>query len=111
VDVNVKDLDSGVTVVQLVGRLNMASASHLREAVTSIVDSGRTRIAMDMSEVDFLDSSGLGAIISALKTTRQAGGDLRIAAPSAQAKLVLQLTNLDRVLTAYDAAETAFNDE
>jgi anti-sigma B factor antagonist len=110
VDVNVRDLDGGVAVVQLVGRLNMASAAHLREAVTSIVDSGRTRVAIDMSGVDFLDSSGLGAIISALKTTRQAGGDLRIAAPSAQAQLVLQLTNLDRVLTAYDDAETAFGD-
>jgi anti-sigma B factor antagonist len=107
-DVNVKDGVAGVAILQLVGRLNMASAAHLREAVTSIVDSGRTRVAIDMSGVDFLDSSGLGAIISALKTTRQAGGDLRIAAPSWQAKLVLQLTNLDRVLTAYDDAETAF---
>ena len=110
-DVNVKDLDGGIAVVQLVGRLNMASATHLREVVTSIVDSGRTRVSIDMSGVDFLDSSGLGAIISALKTTRQAGGDLRIAAPTAQARLVLQLTNLDRVLTAYDDAERAFDGE
>ena len=109
-DVNVRDLNGGIAVIQLVGRLNMASAVHLREAVTSIVDSGRTRVAIDMSGVDFLDSSGLGAIISALKTTRQAGGDLRIAAPTGQAKLVLQLTNLDRILTAYDDAETAFNE-
>ena len=109
-DVNVRDLAGGVAVIQLVGRLNMANAARLREAVTKIVDSGRTRVAIDMSGVDFLDSSGLGAIISALKTTRQAGGDLRIAAPTGQAKLVLQLTNLDRILTAYDDAETAFNE-
>ncbi|MEO5920197.1 MAG: STAS domain-containing protein [Pseudolysinimonas sp.] len=109
-EVNVRDLTGDIAVIQLVGRLNMASAARLREAVTSIVDSGRTRVSIDMSGVDFLDSSGLGAIISALKTTRQAGGDLRIAAPTGQAKLVLQLTNLDRVLTAYDDAETAFNE-
>jgi anti-sigma B factor antagonist len=111
VDVTVKDLDGGIAVVQLVGRLNMASAARLREAVTTIVESGRTRVSIDMSGVDFLDSSGLGAIISALKTTRQAGGDLRIAAPSAQAQLVLRLTNLDRVLTAYADAETAFGND
>ena len=109
-DVNVRDLTGGIAVIQLVGRLNMASAARLREAVTSIVDSGRTRVAIDMSGVDFLDSSGLGAIISALKTARQAGGDLRIAAPTGQAQLVLQLTNLDRVLQAYGDADTAFDE-
>jgi anti-sigma B factor antagonist len=87
----------------------MVSAARLREAVTSTVAKGHTRIAVDLAGVDFMDSSGLGALISGLKTTRQAGGDLRIAAPSEQVKLVLQLTNMERVLLAHERAETAFS--
>ena len=105
----VKDLGGGVAVLHLDGRLNMVSAARLREAVTSTVAQGHTRIAVDLAGVDFMDSSGLGALISGLKTTRQAGGDLRIAAPSEQVKLVLQLTNMERVLLAHERAETAFS--
>jgi anti-sigma B factor antagonist len=105
----IKDLGSGVAVLHLDGRLNMVSAARLREAVTSTVAKGHTRIAVDLADVDFMDSSGLGALISGLKTARQAGGDLRIAAPSEQVKLVLQLTNMERVLLAHERAETAFS--
>jgi anti-sigma B factor antagonist len=105
----VKDLGGGIAVLHLDGRLNMVSAARLREAVTSTVAKGHTRIAVDLAGVDFMDSSGLGALISGLKTTRQAGGDLRIAAPSEQVKLVLQLTNMERVLLAHERAETAFS--
>jgi anti-sigma B factor antagonist len=108
-DYTVKDLGDGIVVLHLDGRLNMVSASRLREAVTSTVAKGHTRIAVDLANVDFMDSSGLGALISGLKTARQAGGDLRIAAPSEQVKLVLQLTNMERVLLAHERAETAFS--
>ncbi len=108
-DYTVKDLGGGVAVLHLDGRLNMVSAARLREAVTSTVAKGHTRIAVNLANVDFMDSSGLGALISGLKTARQAGGDLRIAAPSEQVKLVLQLTNMERVLLAHERAETAFS--
>jgi len=106
---NIKDLGDGIAVVHLAGRLNMVTAVQLREVMASAVAEGRIRIAVDLSKVDFIDSSGLGALISGLKAARQAGGDLRIAAPNEQVRLVLQLTNMDRVLTAYDDAESAFS--
>ena len=107
-DITVKELGDGVAVLQLDGRLNMVTASCLRDHVGSAVASGHNRIAIDLTGIDFIDSSGLGALINGLKTARQAGGDLRIAAPNDQVKLVLQLTNMERLLTAYDSAETAF---
>ena len=45
---------------------------------------GSNRVVVDLAETQFLDSSGLGALIAGLKTTRQAGGDLRIARPERQ---------------------------
>jgi anti-sigma B factor antagonist len=92
------------------GRLNMVSASALREIVSEALAAGRTRIVVDFSGIDFVDSSGLGALIGCLKSARQAGGDLRIAQPTAQVTMVLQLSNLDRVLKSYGSAEEAYSE-
>ena len=102
-------LGGGVVVLKLEGKLNMVSAPRLREEILSAVAAGNSRVSVDLAEVNFIDSSGLGALINGLKSTRQAGGDLRIAAPTEQVRLVLELTNIDKVLTAHDSAETAFS--
>jgi anti-sigma B factor antagonist len=57
-----------------------------------------------------MDSSGLGALVGCLKSARQAGGDLRIAAPSAQVLMVLKLSNIDRILRPYDDVSTVFDE-
>ncbi len=99
-----------VAVVRVGGRLNMVAAPELRDIVGRAVASGRTRVVIDLADVEFMDSSGLGALIASLKTTRQAGGDLRIAAANEQVELVLQLSNLDRILKPYPDADAAFTD-
>jgi anti-anti-sigma factor len=101
---------AGVLVVSPTGRLNMVAAPDLREQLHSLVREGNSRLVVDLSGVDSIDSSGLGALISGLKVARQAGGDLRIAAPGEQAVAVLELTNLNRVLKSYDHADSAFDD-
>jgi anti-sigma B factor antagonist len=78
-----------VAVIRTSGPLNMATASRFRELVTRIVgQDGRTRIAVDLAGTDFMDSTGLGALISGLKIARLAGGDLRIACPGSIAVLL-----------------------
>ena len=103
-----KEIGDGVAVLHLDGKLNMVTASCLRDHVGQAIDAGHNRLAIDLTDIEFIDSSGLGALINGLKTTRQAGGDLRIASPNEQVQLVLQLTNMERLLTAYDRAETAY---
>jgi anti-anti-sigma factor len=102
--------DSGVTVVRPDGRLNMVAAPALRKQLHDLVEGGNARVVVDLSATEFIDSSGLGALISGLKVARQAGGDLRIAAPTKQVITVLELTNLNRVLRAHDSADSAFDD-
>jgi anti-sigma B factor antagonist len=97
-----------VAAIRGAGRLNMVSAAALRETVNEALSAGRTHIVVDFSGIVFVDSSGLGALIGCLKSARQAGGDLRIAQPSAQVTMVLQLSNLDRVLKSYGSAEEAY---
>lgn len=104
----VSSLDTGVAVVHVRGRLNMITAPRMREVVAASIADGNIRIVVDLSDVVFIDSSGLGALINGLKAARQVGGDLRIAAPNEQVRLVLQLTNMERVLSAYSTPELAF---
>ena len=100
---------SMAVVLRLEGRLNMAAAPKLRGAIDKLVDAGDARIVVDLEKTEFMDSSGLGALIGCLKLARQAGGDLRIANVPQQVLMVLQLTSMDRVLTPYPDAASAFD--
>ena len=97
----------GVTVVAPRGRLDMASAPEFRESVKRLVESGSIHLVVDLHEVSFVDSSGLGAIVGGLKAARNVGGELRIARANQQVLLVLDLTSLNRVLTPYETVEDA----
>jgi len=89
------------------GKLNLVSAPAVKARVDELVRGGDVRIVVDLGGVEFIDSSGLGALIGGLKSARQAGGDVRIAAPGEQVKAVLRLTNLDRILAPHDTVEEA----
>jgi len=96
-------------VVAVEGRLTATGAPRLRQSVDDAVAAGRARVVIDMGAVEFIDSSGIGALIGGLKSTRLADGDLRIAAVPETVRRVLKLTNLDRVLREYPNAEAAFD--
>ncbi len=96
-------------VVAVEGRLTATGAPRLRQAVDDAVAAGRPHVVVDMAATEFIDSSGIGALIGGLKSARLADGDLRIAAVPDSVRRVLKLTNLDRVLRAYPVAEDAFD--
>lgn len=96
-------------VVKPEGRLTAPSVPQLRTAVDDLVGAGSARIVVDLSATEFIDSSGLGALIGGLKAARIAGGDLRIAGVTEPVRRVLKLTNLDRVLAEHPTAESAFD--
>jgi anti-sigma B factor antagonist len=89
------------------GKFNLVAAPPVRSRIDDLVRHGRTHVVVDLGEVEFIDSSGLGALVGGLKSTRQAGGDLRIARAGEQVLAVLKLTNLDRILAPYPSAEDA----
>ena len=80
-----------------------------KRQVNDLVAGGDSRIVIDMTDLQFVDSSGLGALVGGLKSARVAGGDLRIAAVPEAVRTVLHLTNLDRVLLDHPTPETAFD--
>ena len=109
-EVQTRQTDSGVTVVAPNGRLDVAGAPTLKEAIGNAVKDGTPRLVIDMEGVSFVDSTGLGSVIAALKLVRGSKGDLRLAAPNQQVRVVLELTTLDRVFAYYPTVEDALTD-
>lgn len=107
-DITALKRDNGVTELSIAGRLNMVTAVRLRDAVLTAVAENHANIAVDLSGVVFLDSSGLGALIAGLKTAREGGGDLKLVRPTEQVDLVLELTNMGSVLQSFDSVESAY---
>jgi anti-sigma B factor antagonist len=103
-----ESIDTTTAVIKPKGRLTMVSTAGLRSLVAETVAGGQNHLVIDLSETEFIDSSGLGALVAGLKSARQAGGDLRIARPSDQVRTVLELTNLDRVLRPAASIRDAF---
>jgi anti-anti-sigma factor len=101
-------IDHDVAVIRATGRLNMLTAARLKRTVLSVLDQGGAKVVLDLSAVEFLDSTGLGAIIAGMKAARIEGGDLRLVAPGPQPSLVLTLSNLDRAIPSYLDVHSAY---
>lgn len=106
-EIQSRQADNGVTVVAPTGRLDVAGAPTLKEAISEALKSGEPRVVLDMEGISFVDSTGLGSVIAALKQIRSSKGDLRLAAPNQQVRVVLELTTLDRVFPYYSSVEDA----
>ncbi|MDP2310202.1 MAG: STAS domain-containing protein [Pseudomonadota bacterium] len=105
VHVDIRGPATAVAAVE--GRLDLLTASDVKRQLQAAVATGLHRLVVDLHGVPFIDSSGLGALIGALKATRLAGGDLRIARPGEQVRYVLEISMLDRVLVCHKTVEEA----
>jgi len=99
--------NDAITTARPHGHLDYLSASDFKEELLGAVEAGWPRLVVDLSAVEFVDSSGLGALIGGLKAARAAGGDRRLAAVPDQARVVLSLTTLDRMFRSYASVEEA----
>jgi anti-sigma B factor antagonist len=101
--------DSGV-VVRLGGDVDLHTAPHVRERLTSLIDEGMTLIVVDLDEATFIDSMTLGVLLGASKRLRPRGGQLRVAVADANIRKIFEITLLDRIFPLYDSREAALAD-
>lgn len=108
---NMQRIDhDAVTVVRPEGeRLDIAVASDFRNALLELIQNGRRQLVVDLADVSFIDSSGLGALVSALKTLKANGGqgDVRLAQVQEPVVSLLEIIRLNRVFSTYPSVENA----
>jgi anti-anti-sigma factor len=97
----------GVSIVELSGDLDLASAPGLREQLLGLLRPGASRLVLDLSKVTFCDASGLAVLVGASHRARVLGGFLRLAAVSPPADRVLHITGLHRHLSIYPTVHAA----
>ena len=98
-----------VEVIGLPQRLTMSDAGEYRHAIRDIVDSGCNLIALDMSRVDFVDSSGLSVLVSAYKAARNADGDAALFGLQPQVRALVELTRLHHIFEVFADKTSAVN--
>jgi anti-sigma B factor antagonist len=100
----------GVTVVEATGRIVLGDETNkLREEVKQLLASGKKKIVINLSQVDFIDSSGLGALVGLHSTAQAQGARIRLAAISRRFHELLQITKLLTVFDVYDSENAAVN--
>lgn len=86
------------TVVEVSGELDVFTAPDFEQALQELISAGDTQLVLDLTNVEFLDSTGLGVIVKALKWAREAGGSLRVVATEERIVKVFRITGLDDVM-------------
>lgn len=98
----------GWTVLSVEGEVDLYTAPAVREAAIGAMEAGADHLLLDLTEVPFMDSSGLGVIVACLKRLRELGGDLAVVSPprSPPTKL-LSLTGLDHAIPTHATVDEA----
>ena len=91
--------DSGRLIVRLVGEIDHHTAKTIRDDIDGLIISHNPKeLILDLSGVDFMDSSGLGLVLGRYKKQSDLGGEMRIINPTKRISQILQLAGVDRII-------------
>ena len=94
-------------VLRVAGEIDVYTAPELRERVISLIDDGTLHVIVDLRNVDFLDSTGLGALVGSLKRLRVRDGSLELVTSGGRIKQVFQITGLTRAFALHSSVPDA----
>src|SRR5215213_10468773 len=108
---NIKERAAGdVTVLDLSGRITIGDGSvQLREAVRKLLDDGKKRILLNLGDVSYVDSSGIGELVSSYTTTNNNGGELKLLNLTKKIQDLLMITKLLTVFQTFDNEQAAIS--
>ena len=108
-DLKVKTREvSGVSVIDLSGKITLGDGSiTLRDAVKDALAKGDKKILLNLADVNYIDSSGIGELVSGFTSVKNAGGELKLLQLTKKVKDLLQITKLYTVFDVEDDEATA----
>ena len=98
----------GVFVLSFGGDIDVASAVTVRDALDRVIAAGHHRLVLDLGDVQFLDSTGLGVLVGGLKKVRAHDGSLSLVCGQDRLLRIFRITGLAKVFAIHPDAETAF---
>ncbi len=94
-----------IEIIEPVGRLDINNAAQFRQQVGEITQKKPNVLLVDLKNVSFMDSSGLGALVSALKAMRAIGAEMVLCSPNEQVSMLLDLTSMGKIFKIYASRE------
>lgn len=99
--------DQGIVIVSVDGQLIVGNRQELKNLVHEALDRGGRKFVIDCTRTGYIDSSGLGALVSMSRKVRETGGELRIAGLNEDLRALFELTKLDTLFRILDTPEQA----
>lgn len=100
----------GVTLVRVDGELTVGNRERFKQVVLQRVSDGDRKFVMDFADSSYIDSTGLGSLVSLSRKIREAGGRLRLAGLNEDLQTLFELTKLDTVFEIADTRAAAMAD-
>jgi len=98
----------GIVILEPKGKiLGGPDATTLKDQLQSLIDSGKTKVIIDLAEVDYMNSTGLGILISTLTTLKRAQGELKLANVTDKIQSLLTITKLVTVFDDFESVDEA----
>ena len=105
---NVSQLETGIKLVKLTGRLDMQGTMQIENAFTFATSTGTAPIVVEMSEVDFLASIGMRLLLSNAKALARRGAKMALVHPTPVVKDALTIAGFDQLIPMYDELDAAY---
>ncbi len=100
-----KEMMAGNCVVRLTGRLDAVTAPELEGFLTELINGGQTRVAVDLSSLDYVSSAGLRVFLVAAKKLKAAKGEFSLAGLKDNIKEVIEISGFPSIMPCYDSLE------
>lgn len=101
--------ETGVAILHLKGRLDLTSGNELKEKLKSLLEDEKTSIHLNMAELEFINSSGLGALVSAMKEVRLRRGRLTLSNLASYVQEIFDITQLTHIFEIFSSEAEALN--
>ena len=103
-------LDRRTRVIEVEGQVDLYSAPEFKEQTARVIDGGAQRVIIDLSRLTFMDSTGLGVLVGALKRLRAARAELLLVVTDYDIERLFELTGLDGAFRIYRSRDDALED-
>ena len=94
--------ESELPIIELEGEVDVYTAPQLKQQMISLLESGANELVVDLTKVDYLDSTALGVLIGGLKRMRERDGNMVLVCPSPRIRRVFEITGLDKIFDMYN---------
>lgn len=107
IKVEVRESEYETSIVALSGEIDVYTSPKVKDALGSLIDKGTYKIVIDLTNVRYIDSTGLGVLIGGLKRVREHGGTVNLVCSNPQIRKIFDITGLVKIFGIFETLDLA----